>query len=61
MDDVTTEPLNALVQTLFTQSDKTRLAAAASRRYVKPSTLMRMITLQWLDENEPLRQSAIQA
>jgi hypothetical protein len=53
MEDQTTEPLNALTQTLLRPSDKARLLSAAQRRYIKPATLLRIITMEWLDANEP--------
>jgi hypothetical protein len=53
MEDQTTEPLNALVQTLLRPSDKVRPLSAAQRRYIKLATLLRIITMEWLDANEP--------
>jgi hypothetical protein len=53
MDDRTSEPLTSLTQTLLRPSDKARLLSAAQRRYIKPATLLRIITMEWLDANEP--------
>jgi hypothetical protein len=53
MDDRIPEALTSLTQTLLRPSDKARLLSAAQRRYIKPATLLRIITMEWLDANEP--------
>ena len=46
------EHLTALVQTMFTPSDKIRLRRHAQQRHHTPSALVRAVVLDWMQTQE---------